>query len=246
MIMRFQAFILMPFVLLVCTGCCEPDCEGKCCGDDGCGGTCTNSCQEYFECHDCQCVTVDPCIYDEHCREGECCLDHQCVDESECQCQECNRDEQCADLGPCMECKDSCCTSFACESDADCPGTNDGPRMCCDYDDELGCRYCVTIHCWPGADEDCRDPTFPLYVECIYPEQAFCINGLCTCRTPCGGTCPDGQYCCRQTQTCDPIPDPCWDVECPPGERVNPEPGGTLNEETCQIEGADCSCVPGP
>jgi hypothetical protein len=46
------------------------------------------------------------------------------------------------------------------------------------------------------------------------------------------------------SQTCDPIPTACFGVECPDCEEVNPDPGGTLNEDTCQIDGADCTCQP--
>jgi hypothetical protein len=232
---RLFLFILVSFAIVTSCSSEEERCH---CLDEG---ACPLG--EFCYLDTCTCYPIF-CTTDEDCPDGSCCEEYGC---SEYACGvDCTRDDECSDMGPCMECRDRRCASFACDSDADCPETPSGPRMCGDYDDELGCRYCVTIHCGPGADEDCRDPTFPLYVECIYPEQAFCINGMCTCRPPCGGTCPDGQYCCRQTQTCDPIPEPCSEVECPPGEQVNPDPGGTLNEETCQVEGADCSCVPGP
>jgi hypothetical protein len=133
-----------------------------------------------------------------------------------------------------------------CTSDADCPPVNEKPRYCPNPEDvqEGECRTCKYIRC--KDDEDCQDPDFPLYVECTPPDKAKCINGECQCRPPCGGSCPDGEYCCQQTQTCDPIPVACADVVCPPCEEVNPDPGGTLNEVTCEIEGADCSCQPLP
>lgn len=178
------------------------------------------------------------CKVDEDCEPGFLC------DTELCECYRdynCTRDEQCSDLGPCMECRNFFCTSYACESDEDCESV-DGYMYCDYYDSEIGCRRCV--YGGPCDISACRDPNNPLYVECSDEETLKCINNACICRPPCGGSCPDGQYCCRQTQTCDPIPNPCWEVECPPGEQVNPDPGGTLDEEICRIEGADCSCKP--
>jgi hypothetical protein len=139
-----------------------------------------------------------------------------------------------------MGCRDLRCTSFACESDEDCY-LEEACRVCGDYDPEIGCRRC--LFAGPCDMSACTDPNNPNYIDCG-EEEIKCINCQCQCRPPCGGSCPDGQYCCRQSQTCDPIPTACYGVECPPGEQVNPDPGGTLNDETCQIEGADCSCVP--
>jgi hypothetical protein len=177
------------------------------------------------------------CSTDSDCQEGHICNDCYCYpDES------CARDEDCL-WGTCLECVDHHCVSFACESDEECY-TEDANRWCGDYDSEIGCRRCEYDGCI--TDEICKDPGYPLYIECQDDERPKCFTGVCQCRPPCGGSCPDGQYCCQQTQTCDPIPDPCQGVECPPGEKVNPDPGGTLNEEICKVEGADCSCVPGP
>jgi hypothetical protein len=199
---------------------------------------------------DCDNTTVRPCVNDDDCRAGECCRDSKCTTDcgtdGGCQTQECVRDSECIEIDPCSECIDNCCKNMECASDDDCPPVNDKPRYCPNLEDlkEGECRTCKYIRC--EDDEDCQDPTFPIYEPCTGDETAKCINGECVCVPPCGGSCPDGTYCCQKTQTCDPLPTPCYGVECPPCEQVNPEPGGTLNEETCEIEGADCSCIPLP
>ncbi len=44
---------------------CEPDCAGKDCGDDGCGGSC-GECEEHYECQD------GGCLYQPWCGDGSC------------------------------------------------------------------------------------------------------------------------------------------------------------------------------
>ena len=231
----FQITLLTLFLLQLQY--CSHDNDYSCeCFDD-------LDCPPGYFCYEetCACYAKS-CFEDEDCPQGTCCDGYQC---SEYACGvDCERDDECADIGPCMECINHLCTSYACYSDADCPDIGDGPRYCGEFDDLLGCMQCEYLRC--EVDNRCDDPTFPLYVECEVEQKTRCIHGQCMCRPPCGASCPDGQYCCRVTQTCDPIPEPCWVVECPPGEQVNPDPGGTLNEDTCQVEGADCSCVVGP
>jgi hypothetical protein len=142
-----------------------------------------------------------------------------------------------------MECNETCCESFACQSDADCPPDGDFQRYCPpEPDPELGCRVCEYVRCDPDAD--CSDPSHPLYIDsCPAGLAPACTNGLCECGNVCGGECPDGQFCCVVTGTCDPFPDPCPNQTCPDCQAPNPNPGGTLNETTCQWEGADCTCM---
>ena len=91
---RIIALTVMPLMLLLCSGCCEPDCKDKCCGDDGCGGMCPNNCREPLECHDCECAIVDPCLTDDDCPVDWCCIDEMCV-EMDCGQLECGPDPVC-------------------------------------------------------------------------------------------------------------------------------------------------------
>lgn len=179
--------------------------------------------------------TFCTCIDDLDCPERHLCEECECrLDES------CDRNEDCS-WGACLECIRGQCVSYACRSQEECD-----PYGCCLPNEDGGCNVCWYLR---GCANRCGDPESPLYVDCgeSFVAQTYgpcCDQCRCVSDLPCGGFCPDGQYCCRQTQTCDPVPTACDGVECPPGEQVNPDPGGTLNEETCQIEGADCSCVP--
>jgi hypothetical protein len=71
---------------LVCVPCCEKDCTGKACGDDGCGGSCgdcddgnactDDSCGANFKCqhtnHTRGCDDFDPCTTSDTCNGGIC------------------------------------------------------------------------------------------------------------------------------------------------------------------------------
>ena len=53
--------------------CCSPSCEGKECGDDGCGGSCGGPCPCNFECVDGQCAELcEPECQDKQCGDGGC------------------------------------------------------------------------------------------------------------------------------------------------------------------------------
>lgn len=195
----------------------------------------------------CDPETEECCSEDADCPDGFHCKDAcRCVEDVvECETQTCSTNADCDEVGDCMGCVDGCCANIECSSDEDCPPEDDLLRYCPDEPDpDTGCRVCLYVRC--ETDEQCADPEFPLYPDCQGDSFPRCSRGSCICDVPCGGECPGEQYCCRATNTCEPIPDPCADVECPACEQVNPEPGGTLNEETCAVEGADCSCVPLP
>ena len=89
---------------------------------------------------DCDDPKVRPCVNDDDCKAGECCRDDKCTKEREYDggcppTHECSRDDECESLGePCMECKDNCCQSFACESDADCPEGRGSEAIELDFD----------------------------------------------------------------------------------------------------------------
>ncbi len=189
----------------------------------------------------CECDPYECCDEEGNCADGFMCEGGCCVEA----CDACIVALDCAEFGDCLTCTDGCCVSGECSTDEDCPPENDKPRYCPDLPDpQTGCKVCLFVRC--ETDEQCDDPTFPLYVVCEGEEYPACVLGDCECVEPCRGTCPDGTYCCKDTMTCDPIPVPCEGVECPECEQVNPEPGGVLNDETCVIDDADCSCVPLP
>ncbi len=221
------------------------DCgDGKppclCGADDAC--EVDTDCADGVSCVDSCCGGCKDCLTDTDCDDDTLeCVDGVCVDKVAC-------DNPCvvgADCGACEACVDSCCESSECASDADCPPENDLPRYCpTEPDPETGCQECLFVRC--EEDSECEDPAFPLYVECTASQYPRCVRGMCECAQPCGGACPDGTYCCQATNNCDPIPDPCPDLKCEDCLMQNPDPGGSLNEETCAWQDVTCSCVPLP
>jgi len=119
---------------------CEPDCDGKDCGDDGCGENC-GTCPEHYECVENLCVYVpwcgddncDPeedctvCPVDCPCGCGEDCLDGTCVF-SACDGVECG-DNGCG--GSCGECSEQeTCTEGFCVCQPVCAGKDCGSDGC--------------------------------------------------------------------------------------------------------------------
>lgn len=100
-----------------CVVACVPDCEGKDCGDDGCGDSC-GSCGEDYVCDD-EGACVSTCVIDCEGKEcggdgcgGEC---GACSGDSVC-----NPDYQCADP---LSCPELLGCLFLCEGDEPCEAT---------------------------------------------------------------------------------------------------------------------------
>ena len=147
--------------------CCTPDCDGKVCGSDGCGGTC-GSCEGNDDCVGGECVPCQPK-----------CAGKECGDDS-CggTCGGCAVGEVCA-VGQCTNSYcDGQCTSGAIDCGPDC-------ECFCDND----CFYFG--NCCPGICDVCA-PEFPN--DCC---QTQCEGKTCGddgCGGSCGG-CPPGQIC---------------------------------------------------
>lgn len=86
---------------------CIPDCEGKVCGDNGCGDVC-GTCEEHEECQAGLCVQV-PWCGDGSCSDGETCSD--CPLDCGCGCGETCVDNECAFTA----CDDRECGSDGCD-----------------------------------------------------------------------------------------------------------------------------------
>ena len=199
---------------------CEPDCESKECGDDGCGGSC-GDCPPGSDCDDeglCgECVPdcegkecgLDGC-------EGTCgdcpdylqCFNWQCVDEQLCMCD--------YNEAVCEPKEDESVEVCACDPDCQAPGSEP-----CGED-----GYC-DVWCDPGGickDLDC--PTFELG-ECGETACACDYSGgvceakedesveVCACDPDCQAA---GSEPCGEDQHCDTWCDPggvCKDIDCP-------------------------------
>jgi Cys-rich repeat protein len=173
---------------------CVPECAGKCCGSNGCDGTCPNACVpgEVCDLGTCQCKPDVTCTSNEDCPQG-----YQCNTVT----------GECEEIVCTPKCEGKCCGSDSCGST--CPNTcptgftcNMGSCLCeldstCTSDSQ-----CPTMHC-------CRDG------NCV---PAACGNMQCghdyVCELSCG-TCPAGSTCDYQTYQC--VPDTPGDL-CPTGQ----------------------------
>jgi hypothetical protein len=116
--------------------CCNPNCDGKNCGDDGCGGQCGE------------------CVGDGLCIEGACCV-------SECQGKECGEDGCGGTCGECFGAQDEC-TAGICQCIPDCAGKDCGDDGC-----ELTCGECSDSEQFCDEEGLCKDcgPGTSCYAE---------------------------------------------------------------------------------
>ncbi len=214
---------------------CSPACEGRVCGDDGCGGSCGscsgddgNVCTD-LACEEGQCVHLPndkSCDGGKgSCYEGACCTP-SCLT-AEGGLKECG-DNGCG--GSCGECPTEApfCATGLCvdECTADCSGKNCG-------DD--------------GCGGSCG--------SCDMFDNSFCnADGLCDCQRACEGkscgadgcggtcgTCECGTVC--QAGSCQETDDPCEGKECG-SDGCGGSCGDCANGETCTVDGQCQGCEP--
>jgi hypothetical protein len=161
---------------------CVPQCAGKCCGPDGCGGNCPSSCPDAQECNPATCRCESHCYTDADCAASRCCLRGQCVVMA-CGTLECGPDPVCGkECGPCprgTHCDmGTCVGDVACTSDVHCAA-----NQCC-INGTCVAMACGTLQC--GPDPVCGRECGP-----CHPGWS-CQNGRCVQH---GGFCPPGQEC---------------------------------------------------
>ncbi|MBN2497442.1 MAG: hypothetical protein JXR96_22815 [Deltaproteobacteria bacterium] len=90
--------------IALCAGCsdgeCEPDCAGKDCGDDGCGGTCGPGCGELGTCVDGSCECEFEACGGTCCEDGQVCYGSSCCTPA-CDLIDCGDDGCGGDCGEC-------------------------------------------------------------------------------------------------------------------------------------------------
>ena len=149
---------------------CRPSCEGRVCGDDGCGGSCWGGvgpeCSKIGICVDGQCV-CQPACESKDCGEdgcggscGECdgtqdlCVDGQCVCQLACEGKDCGVDGCGGSCGECTGSQDLCV---------------DGQCMCQPACEGMACGE-------DGCGGSCG--------ECD-GSQDLCVDGQCVCQPAC-------------------------------------------------------------
>ena len=165
-------------------------CEGKQCGDDGCGGTCPNTCEgPQDECVENECVCQPDCE-DKQCGTdgcggtcGECtgsqdeCIDGACV------CQPACADKTCGDNGcegVCGECDElEVCVDDQCTCAwQECGG------LCCQETQVCADGAC----CMPACEgKECGEDGCGGECGPCSGSQDECVDGQCVCQPACEG-----------------------------------------------------------
>ncbi len=165
--------------------CCTPQCGGKECGDDGCGGSC-GSCGFAHECEAGQCVwqvfcgnglcepdageDCQSCDADCNCGNGAICLEDGSCCPLQCAGKECGPDGCGGECGDCQAL--STCTDGLCICDFEACGAT-----CCPQGEVCHQGAC----CLPQCDgKECGDDGCG--GTCGDCSEGFsCVNGLCQC-----------------------------------------------------------------
>ena len=177
--------------------CCTPECEGKACGDDGCGGSC-GACDQGESCDEGVCACTPQC-------EGKTCGDDGCGGT----CGACDDNAFC-DGGVCVctpECGDAMCGDDGCGGSCGaCPSDNACEAGVC-----IGPCTPGETRCNAGSVEVCNPDGESWTAVATCAESTPCFEGMCC--TPvcdgiacgddgCGGTCgacPEAKVCVEGT-----------------------------------------------
>ena len=234
---------------------CVPDCEGKECGPDGCGGTCgecddqylctddscdesTGKCLHVFSCDDGNACTVDSCDPD----TGEC--EHQFIspdDGNPCTEDSCDPQTGCQNLvlpdgTPCSGEAGWICVNGSCVCIPDCQGKECGDDGCmgscgdCNDDDCCTIDYCDgdNGHCWHEVC-DCDDGapcTVDTPADCVMPGEVGCIHEPKNCDDE--DPC-SWDYCHPATGQCDHKGITCGDGNACTEDSCDPQTGQCFN-----------------
>ncbi len=181
---------------------CAPDCEGRACGDDGCGGSC-GACGENAACVDGGCVCEPAC-------EGKACGDDGCGGS----CGACDAGQACDAAGQCAcvpGCAGKACGPDGCGgSCGQCPGA----LLC-----QTATGQCVASCEGSCEGMDCGDDGCGGSCGACAGGQVCDGAGQCVCAPDCDGrqcgpdgcggacgTCPAGSVCSDAGQ-CECVPD---------------------------------------
>lgn len=231
---------------------CVPQCEGKVCGSDGCGGECPPGCEPGCDCSPdgsfclgdcgCNCSEMLPCLLGETICNGS--KVQHCVDlwaddgicEGECwsfgEAQDCPEPGQVCTDDKCgcdmAQCQDGVCYDGTCQK-----------GLGCEESVQPGCKGCECEECVCNMDPPCC--LFGWGDNCVQKCVEFC--GGCPALEGCGdGQCDPADY-----ETCAVCPQDCACLEeqaCHQAECCTPDcDGKECGDDLC---GGSCGqCTPG-
>jgi len=170
---------------------CTPQCEGKCCGSDGCGSTCSNGCPGGYFCDQGTCLCTSYCTSSSDCGYMECCMDGTCYPAA-CGNMICGFDPVCEfSCGTCPVGSTCNYTSGQCIPDQ--PGDLCPAGQGCVMLEDGGRTGCLI----PPSTVPAGNPTCSPDVQCNGNFFCACMDPDCTeaiCIEHCG-TCPTGLFC---------------------------------------------------
>ncbi|MCC6621731.1 MAG: hypothetical protein IT385_10780 [Deltaproteobacteria bacterium] len=216
---------------------CVPDCVGRVCGDDGCGGSC-GACEGSATCSGGACLCLPAC-------DGRTCGDDGCG-------------------GSCGACDgNATCVSGACACEPACEGRDCGDDGCggtcgtCEgcfgpAPDACAGGVCETTCCADCGDRECGDDGCG--GSCGSCDGGdTCIEGACACEPDCGvrkcgddgcggscGSCDEGWGCSAGTCVEGCVAD-CGDRDCG-DDGCGGSCGGCGDGQRC--EAGQCDCAP--
>ena len=205
---------------------CIPECQGKGCGPDGCGGDCGTCPGSTYCTGDGQCQEIPITCGDESCGQeetcqncpadcGSCCGDGFCAQDHSEDCGTCPADCACSSGNACID--GECMESEAC-----------GDAAC---DEEESCASCP-LDCGPCCRDNACEPT----------HNEDCAS----CPADCGPCCGNGECEKEHDEDCGSCPDDCGCVaghECEDAQCVVSLTCGDEScnaDETCQTCPLDC------
>ena len=203
-------------------GCCVPDCTGKACGDDGCGGDC-GDCEPGFKCENFECVVCEPDCAGKICGPDGCggsCGD--CPDGKSCN----------LDGTECFDCV-GCAPWQTCDAAGAC--IDPPPAGNCGYGGQYIAEGCFGVD-WLGC--------------CAGDVLYFCDDQSGAC--PLGATCLVVIYCGENGAACgwmeeffncvegDPQPSPSGDLYCDHYECTPSCAGKVCGDDGCGGECGTC------
>jgi MYXO-CTERM domain-containing protein len=155
------------------------------------------------------------------CEPDELCINDRCVPNV------CVVDDDCPRTMACVD--GTCVTRLRCTSEAQCP-----PGTFCIDDDDDGGFECLSVPCEGNADcgsLPCGGAGFP-----------YCLDGACRCEIPCAEGCGSDQFCCRPTDSCNPLPTACVGLSCDVGFGPAIATPASGDPDSCAVTGPVCEC----
>ena len=199
---------------------CAPQCDGKSCGDDGCGGLCGICplgayCIEGGLCEQLDCTTDEQCPDGSSCISGSCVCTPQCGVGQECgsdgcggECGQCDLGSTCSVTGVCATQPNDCSEAFLC-----------------------------TLNCLAIANGNvlsCFDQCIPATGTDAFVDWFFCIEPSCT-------NLPNDLSCISTNPECELLAADCQSGTCSP-DCSGKECGNDGCGGSCGTCGADTAC----